>query len=70
MSSSPIFINHCSFGFNMICSLGKNGIDLLRKIKHDSHEFIIPTNSNMFFTPRTKSTFSWISDINVKISNL
>ena len=48
----------------------KNGITLFRKLKHDSHEFIIPSNSNIFFIPKTKSTFLCISDTNVKILNL
>ena len=43
-----------SFSFIVICSLGKNCIDLFRKLKHDSHEFIILSSSNMFFIPKTK----------------
>ena len=70
MNGASIFRNHCSFGFNIICSLGKIGIDLFGNLKHDSHEFVIPSNSNMFFIPKTKSTFSWISDTHVNISNL
>ena len=31
---------------------------------------MIPCNSNIFFVPNTKSTFSCISKINVKMSNL
>ena len=45
---ASIFINHCSLGPNMTCSFGKNGIDLFRKLKHDSHEFIMPSDSNVF----------------------
>ena len=37
---------------------GKNGIDLLRKLKHESHESITPSNSKIFFIPITKSTLS------------
>ena len=70
MKGASIFINCCSFGFKIICSLGKNAINQFRKLKHDSHEFIIPFHSNIFFTPMTKSTFSCISDTNVKILNL
>ena len=39
MKGASIFMNHCSFGFNIIFSLQKNGIDLFRKLNHDSHEF-------------------------------
>ena len=70
MKGASTFINLCSFGFKTICSLGKKGIDLFRKLKHDSCEFIIPSNSNIFFMQKIKSTFSCISDTNVKISNL
>ena len=70
MKGASIFINLCSFGFNIICSLRKNGIDLFRKVKYDSHKFIIPSNSNMFFIPKTKSTFLCISDTNINILNL
>ena len=48
---------------------GKNGIDLLRKLKQDSRESIMPSSSNMFFIPMTKSTLLCISDTKVKISN-
>ena len=51
IKGASIFINHCSFGFSIICSLGKNDIDLFRKLKHDYHEFIIPSHSNIFFIP-------------------
>ena len=47
------------------CSLLKNGIDLFRKLKHDSHEFMMPYISNMFLMPNTRSTFSCICDTNV-----
>ena len=70
MKGAHIFINSCSFGFNIICSLGKNGIELFRNLKHDSHEFIIPSSSNMFFIPNIKSTFLCISDTGVNILNL
>ena len=70
MSGTATFINFCSFGFNIICSLGKNCRDLFKKLKQQSHEFLIPSNSKMFLIPRTKSMFSWISDIRVYISNL
>ena len=70
MNGASILINFCSFGFRIICSLGKNGIDLFKKLKVDSHESIIPSNSNIFFIPITKSMFSCISDTNAWISNL
>ena len=60
----------CVFGAISTVVTGKNGIDLLRKLKHESHESITPSNSKMFFIPMTKSILSWISDTKVKISNL
>ena len=66
MKGVSIFILLCSFGFEIFSSLGKKGIDLFRKLKHHSQEFIIPSNSNIFFMPKDKSTFSCISDTNVK----
>ena len=48
-----------------MCSFGKIGIDLFKKLKQQSHEFMTPTNSNMFLIPKTKFTFSDISDTNV-----
>ena len=33
-------------------------------------ELIIPSNSNIFFIPKAKSTFSYISETNINISNL
>ena len=70
MIGASILMNLCSFGFNMTCSFRKIGIDIFRKLKHDSHELMIPLSSNMFFMPKTKSTFSQISDTNVNTSNL
>ena len=35
-------INFCSFGFNTMCSFGKMGKDLFKKVKQQSHEFILP----------------------------
>ena len=51
MNGASTFINFHSFGSKTICSLGKNGIDVFKKLKHDSHEFIIPSNSNIFLIP-------------------
>ena len=60
----------CYAGATSTFVTGKNGIDLLRKLKQDSLEAITPSNSNMFFIPITRSTLSCISDTKVKISNL
>ena len=46
------------------------GIDLFKKLKQQSHEFITPSMSNIFLIPKTRSTFSCISDTKVYISNL
>ena len=62
------FIYFCSFGFSTICSFGKMGKDLFKKLKQQAHGFITPSNSNTFSIPNTRSSFSWISDTN--ISNL
>ena len=51
------FINPCSFSFNTMSSFGKIGTDIFVKLKHQSHEFITPSNSNVFLIPKTKSTF-------------
>ena len=70
MNGASTFINLFSFDLNTIHSFGKLGTDLLKKSKQQSHEFITPSNSNIFLMPKTKSTFSCISDTNVYISNL
>ena len=70
INGASTFINFCSLGFTTMHSFGKKGIDLFKKLKQQSHEFITPYNSNIFLIPKTKSTFSWISDTNVYISNL
>ena len=44
-------INFCSFGFNTMCSFGKMGKDLYKKLKLQSHEFITPSSSNTFLIP-------------------
>ena len=51
-------------------SHGKMGRDLFKKLKQQSHEFITSSNSNTFLIPNTRSTFSWISETRVYISNL
>ena len=70
INDASTFINLYSLGFNTVCSFGKNGIYLFKKLKQQSHEFITPCSSNIFLIPRTKSAFSWISYTNVYISNL
>ena len=49
MNGASTFINLCSFGFNIMHSFGKNGIDPFKKLKQDSPEFLMPV---------TKPTFS------------
>ena len=44
--------------------------DLFKNLKQQSHEFITPSNLNTFLIPNTRSTFSWISEMRVYISNL
>ena len=68
--SSSKTTHFCSFGFTSTFSLGKNGIDLLRKLKQEFCESITPSSSKRFLIPNTRSTFSCISETKVKISNL
>ena len=68
-NGASIFINFSSFDFRTVFSLGKKGINLFKKLKCDSHEFIMPSNSNIFLIMKNKSMFSYISDTNVKTSN-
>ena len=56
-NGASIFINLCSFGFNIIFSFGNMGTNLLKKLKQHSHELITPSNSNTFLIPKTRSTF-------------
>ena len=70
MNGACTFINLCSYGFNTILSFGKNGIDLFKKLKQQSHKIIMPSNSNISLIPKTMSTFSWISNTNIYISTL
>ena len=59
------FTNFFSFGFNIISFSGYIGIDLFKNSNQQSLEFMTPSNSKMFFIPRSRSTFSWISDTKV-----
>ena len=45
-------------------------MDLFKKLRQESHESTTPSNSKIFLIPKTKSTFSWISDTKVNTSNL
>ena len=65
INGASTFINLCSFDFNTIHSFEKIGMDLFKKLKQQSHEFMMPSNSNIFFIPKIKSTFSCISDTKV-----
>ena len=66
-STTTIF---CTFGWISVFSLGKNRMDLFRKLKQELHESITPSSSKTFLIPKTKSTFTWISETRVKLSNL
>ena len=70
MKGASLMTIFCDVGAISTVVTGKNGIDLLRKLKHESLESITPSNLKMFFIPITKSTLSWISDTKVKILNL
>ena len=65
INDSSTFITFCSFGFNTMHSFGKIGKDLFKRLNQQSHEFMTPSNSNIFLIPRTRSTFSCISDTKV-----
>ena len=70
MNGAFTSINLFSFDFNTMHSSGEIGMDLFKKLKQQSHEFIAPSNSNIFLMPKTKSMFSCISDTKVYTSNL
>ena len=70
LNGASTLIIFCSFGFSNMHSFGKIGKDLVIKLKQQCHEFLTPSSSNIFLLHRTKSTFSWISDTSVYISNL
>ena len=60
------FTGVCSLGFNISSFSGYMGTDLSRNLNLQSLQFITPFNLNMFFIPRTKSTFSCISGIDLE----
>ena len=70
INGASTFINLCSFDFNTICPYWKFGMDLFKKLKQQSQELMTPSNSNIFLIPKTKSTFSCISDTKVYTLNL
>ena len=45
---ASIVMSFWSFGFTSTSSLAKNGIDLFKKLKHESLEPITPSSSNRF----------------------
>ena len=49
----PLLIS-VPFGFNTICSFGKIGKDLFKKLKQQSWEFMTPSNSNIFLILKVK----------------
>ena len=70
INGASTFINLCSFGLYTMHSFGKISMDLFKKLKQQSHEFMKPSNSNIFLIPKPRSTFSCISDTRVYTSNL
>ena len=65
MNEAVTLINFCSLGFKTTHSFGNMGRDLFRNLKQQSHEFITPSNLNIFLIPKTRSAFSWISETRV-----
>ena len=55
----------CSSGFNISSFSQYMGTDLFKNLNLQSLEFIKPSNSNTFFMPKTRPTFSCISDTRV-----
>ena len=68
MEDTFILINLCSLGLNIIYSFRKHGVNLFKELKHDYLEMSIPSTSNIYFIPRTKSTFSCIPETAIDIS--
>ena len=58
MKGASMMTVFCDVGAISTVDTGKNGMDLLRKLKHESHKSITPSNSKIFFIPVTKSTLS------------
>ena len=51
MKGASMMTIFCDVGAISTVVTGKNGIDILIKLKHESHESITPSNSKMFFSP-------------------
>ena len=58
MKGGPITTTFCVLGAISTAVTGENGIDLLRKLKQESHESVMPSSSKIFFIPITKSPMS------------
>ena len=58
MKGASITTIFCVFGAISTDVTGKNGIDLLRKLKQESHGSITPSSSKIFSIPITRSTLS------------
>ena len=58
MKGASITAIFCAFRAISTVVTGKKGIDLLRKLKQESHESIMPSSSKIFFIPMTRSTLS------------
>ena len=58
MKGASMMTSFCDVGAISTVVTGKNGIDLLRKLKCESHKLITPSNSKIYFIPMTKSTLS------------
>ena len=69
MNEAFTLINFCTLGFRMMCSFRKMGRDLFRNLKQQSCEFVTSFNLNTFLIPNIRSTFSWISETRVYISD-
>ena len=54
-STTTIF---CVLVQSLLLLLEKIGVDLLRKLKQESHKSIMPSSSKIFFIPVTRSTLS------------
>ena len=69
-NGASIFISFCYLGFNIVSPFRNKGIDLFKKLKQHSHEFVTPSSLNTFLIPKTIFMLSCISDTKVYISNL
>ena len=58
MKEASITTIFCVFGSISTAITGENGINLLRKLKQESHESIMASSSKISFIPITKSTLS------------